>query len=62
MVLNSNDVRYKMLSIECTNFSNYIYSKEAIDNIAQHQADVVVTWPVVMIMFAYEYVMRCTCE
>ena len=42
MVLNINDVRYKMSIIECSNCSNYIYSKEVIDNTAKHQADVVI--------------------
>ena len=43
MVLNINDVRYKMSIIECNNCSNYTYSKEVIDNTAKHWADVVIT-------------------
>ena len=42
MVLDINDVRYKMSMIECSNCSNYIYHKEVIDNTAKHQADVVI--------------------
>ena len=62
MVLNINDVRYKMSIIEHSNCGNYIYSKEVIDNTAEHQADVVITWLILMVMFAHEYVMRSTCE
>ena len=43
MVLNSNDVRCKMLSIQHTNYCKYIYTvKRMIDNIAKHQTEVVI--------------------
>ena len=62
MVLNINNVRYKMSIIEHSNCSNYIYSKEVIDNTAKHWADLVITSLVSMVTFAQEYVMRSTCE
>ena len=43
MVLNINDVRYKVSIIEFSNCGNYIYSKEVINNTAKHQIDVVIT-------------------
>ena len=62
MVLNINNARYKMSIIEHSNYSKYIYSKGVIDIAAKHQADVVITWLISMVMFAHEYVMRSTHE
>ena len=41
VVLDINNVRYKVSIIECSNCGNYIYSKEVNDNTAKHQVDVI---------------------